>query len=77
MPTRAQVCAWIAGVALAVPATAPAQDRTERDVVELIVRDGPQARALRAGVEVVRRDQQARLAYPNPSVMYSRVGAGF
>jgi outer membrane protein, heavy metal efflux system len=77
MPTRAQVCAWIAGVALAVPMPALAQDRTERAVVELIVRDGPQARAIRAGVEVIRREQEARLAYPNPSVMYSREGAGF
>jgi cobalt-zinc-cadmium efflux system outer membrane protein len=76
MPTPAQVCAWIAGVALAVPISALAQDRTERDVVELIVRDGPQARAIRAGAEVVRREQLARLAYPNPSVMYSREGAG-
>ena len=77
MPTRAQVCAWIAGVALAVPIPAVAQDHTERDVVELIVRDGPQARAIRAGAEVIRREQLARLAYPNPSVMYSREGAGF
>ena len=77
MPTRAQVCAWIAGAALAVPTAALAQERTERDVVELIVRDGPQARAIRAGVDVIRREQEARLAYPNPSVMYSREGAGF
>ena len=77
MPTRAQVCTWIAGVALAVPIPALAQDRTERDVVELIVRDGPQARAIRAGADVIRREQEARLAYPNPSVMYSREGAGF
>lgn len=77
MPTRAQVCAWIAGVALAVPIPALAQDRTERDVVKLIVRDGPQARAIRAGADVIRREQEARLVYPNPSVMYSREGAGF
>jgi cobalt-zinc-cadmium efflux system outer membrane protein len=77
MPTRAQVCAWIAGVALAVPILALAQDRTERDVVELIVRDGPQARAIRAGAEVIRREQLARQAYPNPSVTYSRESAGF
>lgn len=77
MPTRAQVCAWIAGVALAVPIPALAQDRTERDVVKLIVRDGPHARAIRAGADVIRREQEARLVYPNPSVMYSREGAGF
>jgi cobalt-zinc-cadmium efflux system outer membrane protein len=71
------VCAWIAGFGLVVPALAMAQDRTERDVVDQIVRDGPQARAIRAEAEVTRREQLARLAYPNPSVMYSREGAGF
>jgi outer membrane protein TolC len=77
MPTRPQVCAWIAGFGLVVPPLALAQDRTEREVVELIVRDGPQARALRAETEVTRRDQLARLVYPNPRVLYSREGAGF
>jgi cobalt-zinc-cadmium efflux system outer membrane protein len=56
---------------------AAAQDRAERDVVELVVRDGPQARAIRAETEVTRREQLARLAYSNPSVTYSREGAGF
>jgi cobalt-zinc-cadmium efflux system outer membrane protein len=77
MPTRAQACAWIAGFGLVVPSLAIAQDRTEREVVELIVRDGPQARAIRAETEVTRREQLARLSYPNPGVMYSREGAGF
>jgi outer membrane protein, heavy metal efflux system len=77
MPTRGQVCTWIAAVGLLVPGVAAGQDRTEREVVELIVRDGPQARAIRAELEVTRREQLARLAYPNPSVTYSREGAGF
>jgi cobalt-zinc-cadmium efflux system outer membrane protein len=77
MPTRAQVRTWIAAVALLVPSMAAGQDRSEREVVELIVRDGPQARAIRAASEVTRREQLARLAYPNPSVTYSREGAGF
>jgi cobalt-zinc-cadmium efflux system outer membrane protein len=77
MPTRAQVCAWIAGCGLVVPSLAIAQDRTEGEIVELIVRDGPQARAVRAEAEVTRREQLARLAYPNPGVTYSREGAGF
>ena len=77
MPTRAQVCAWIAAAGLVVPSSATGQDRTEREVVELIVRDGPEARAVRSDVEVVRREQLARLAYPNPLVTYSREGAGF
>jgi cobalt-zinc-cadmium efflux system outer membrane protein len=77
MPTRAQVCTWIAAVALLVPSVVAGQDRTEREVVELIVRDGPQARAIRAEAEVTRREQLARLAYPNPAVTYSRESAGF
>lgn len=77
MPTRGQVRAWIAGLGLVVPSLAVAQDRTEREVVDLIVRDGPQARAIRAETEVTRRAQLARLPYPNPGVTYSREGAGF
>jgi cobalt-zinc-cadmium efflux system outer membrane protein len=77
MPTRAQVCTWIALCGLVGPSLAFAQDRTERDVVDVILRDGPQARAIRADTEVVRREQAARLAYPNPGVTYSREGAGF
>jgi outer membrane protein, heavy metal efflux system len=77
MPTRAQVCTWIAAVGLLAPCAAAGQDRTERDVVELIVRDGPQARTIRAESEVTHRAQLARLTYPNPSVTYSREGAGF
>jgi outer membrane protein, heavy metal efflux system len=78
MPTRAQVRTWIVGFGLVVvPSLALAQDRSEREVVELIVRDGPQARAIRAESEVIRREHLARLAYPNPAVTYSREGAGF
>jgi outer membrane protein, heavy metal efflux system len=77
MSTRAQVCTWIAAVGLLMPSMAIGQDRTEREVVDLIVRDGPHARAIRAESEVTRREQLARLAYPNPVVTYSREGAGF
>ena len=77
MSTRFRACAWIAAVGLALPLMATAQDRPEREVVELIVRDGPQARAIRAESEVARREQAARLVHPNPSFTYSREGAGF
>ena len=59
MPTGAQMCAWIAGFGLVLPSLAVAQDRTEREVVDLIVRDGPKARAIRAETEVTRREQLA------------------
>jgi cobalt-zinc-cadmium efflux system outer membrane protein len=78
MPFRSQVRTWIVGFGLVfLPSLTLAQDRPEREVVELIVRDGPQARALRAETDVRRREQSARLAYSNPSVTYSREGAGF
>ena len=77
MPTRSQVCAWMAAAGLLMPGIAAGQVQTEREIVELIVRDGPQALAIRAEVEVARTEQLARLAYPNPSVTYSREGAGF
>ena len=77
MSIRARVCAWFAVVGLAVPSVADAQDLTERKIVDLIVGEGPQAQAIRAEAEVVRREALARLAYPNPAVTYSREGAGF
>jgi cobalt-zinc-cadmium efflux system outer membrane protein len=77
MPTRAQVCAWIGALSLVVPSVVAAQDQSERAVVDLIVRDGPMARTIRADTEVTRREQLARLSYPNPAVMYSRESAGF
>ena len=46
MPTRFQVCTWIAVVGLLVPSLASGQDRTEREIVELVLRDSPQARAI-------------------------------
>jgi outer membrane protein, heavy metal efflux system len=75
--TRLQVCAWIAGMGLLAPSPVAGQARPEREVIDLIVREGPQAQAIRAETEVTRREQLARLAYPNPEVKYSREGAGF
>lgn len=77
MPSRAPLRAWIVACALVLPSVASAQERPAQDIVEAIVRDGPRAIAIRADVEVVRREQQARLVVPNPGVAYSREGAGF
>ncbi len=77
MPIRAQAYAWMAVVAVSSAPPLFAQQRTEREVVASIVRDGPQAVAIRAETEVVRREQVARLVYPNPSFTYSREAAGF
>lgn len=77
MPTRAPQCAWIAACALALPALAAAQPARPDDLVELIVREGPRAVAIRAEFDIVQREQAARTVWPNPSLAYSREGAGF
>ena len=77
MPSRAPLCAWFAACVVVVPFVALAQERSADEVVDAIVRDGPRAIAIRSDVDVVRRDQQARRAFPNPAVAYSREGAGF
>ncbi len=77
MSNRAPLCAWVAACVLAVPSMGAAQERAARDVVETIVREGPRAAAIRAEVEVVRREQRARTVFPNPALAFSREGAGF
>jgi outer membrane protein TolC len=62
---------------LACAAHARAQELTESQVVELIVRDGAQARAIRLDADVVRREQAARTVLSNPSIAYAREGAGY
>ena len=53
-----------------------AQARTEQEIVELIVRESPQAKAIRAVAESVTAEQAARSTFPNPAVSYAREGAG-
>ena len=77
MPSPAPVCAWIAACTVVFPIAALAQERPAPEIVEAIVRDGPRAIAIRSEVDVVRGEQHARLAFPNPGVTYSREGAGF
>jgi outer membrane protein, heavy metal efflux system len=76
MPTLNRVGACVFGV-LICAATAGAQELTESQLVDLIVRDGAQARAIRLDVEVVRREQAARAVLSNPSIGYTREGAGY
>jgi cobalt-zinc-cadmium efflux system outer membrane protein len=56
--------------------TAASQDLTEH-VIEKLLADSPQIRALRAGIEALRAETRARTLYPDPSAIYSREGAGF
>src|SRR5262245_49629906 len=77
MPTLSRAGACVLILAASWPFAAHAQDLTDAQLVDMIVRDGAQARVIRAGVEVTRRDQSARTVFPNPGAAYSREGAGF
>lgn len=76
MPTTNRAGAWLLCAALC-PLGAHAQELTESQLVDLIVRDGVQARAIRLDVDVVRREQMARSVLSNPSIAYTREGAGY
>ncbi len=76
MPTLSRVGALSLCV-LACAAHAGAQELTESQLVDLIVRDGAQARAIRLDADVVRREQAARAVLSNPSIAYTREGAGY
>ena len=77
MPSRAPLCAGLAACAISVIPWSAAHAQRAQEVVDLIVREGPRAVAIRAETEVVSHEQAARRAWPNPSVAYSREGAGF
>jgi outer membrane protein TolC len=76
MPTRKWVAVCVACAALS-PVTALAQELTESQLVDLIVRDGAESRVIRLDAEVVRREQAARTVLSNPSIAYTREGAGY
>ena len=76
MPPLTRVAALLL-CALACAAYADAQELTESQLVDLIVRDSAEARAIRLGADVVRREQAARAVLTNPSIAYTREGAGY
>jgi outer membrane protein, heavy metal efflux system len=77
MPSRAPLRAGLAACALSLTPWSAAHAQRAQDVVDLIVREGPRAVAIRSEAEVVSPEQAARRAWPNPAVAYSREGAGF
>ena len=76
MRTRYRVALTIVVIA-AASGRVHAQERTEQEIVEAVVRAGPRAQAIRAATEVVALEQAARRVFPNPAATYSREGAGF
>ena len=77
MSTRVRARAWIVALGVWAPCVTAAQELPEAHVIERALRDGPRALAIRAEVEVTRREQESRLAWQNPVLQYSREGAGF
>lgn len=75
MRTRHRVALVIACL-IWMPPALQAQTPTEQAIVDVISREGPQARAIRAAADVVTAEQAARLTFPNPSILYAREGAG-
>ncbi len=69
---------WVFWIAL--PAIASGQDPSvwsESQVVERFLSLSPQARELRSRVALIEAESRTRTVYPNPSVSYSREGAGY
>ena len=58
-------------------AQSAAAEWSESQVIERFLAQSPQARELRARVAVTEADARARTVYVNPSVSYSREGAGY
>ena len=76
MRTHYRVALVAAAYFACSPSGLQAQARTEQDIVELIVRESPQAKTIRAVAESVTAEQAARSTFPNPAVSYAREGAG-
>ena len=55
----------------------PAQEWTESSVVQKFLDQSPQARETRARVAIAEAESRGRSLYANPSVSYTREGAGF
>src|SRR5947208_17030595 len=50
---------------------------SESQIIEHFLAQSPQARELRARVALAEAEARARTVYPNPSISYSREGAGY
>lgn len=79
LPNRAATPALIA-VAMAgllAPSPCVAQEWTEASVVQKFLEQSPLTRELRARVALTQAEVRGRTLYANPTVNYSREGAGF
>jgi cobalt-zinc-cadmium efflux system outer membrane protein len=71
--TRAATLAVLLGAAAL---SCPAQEWTEAAIVERFLAQSPRAREARASVAIAEAEARGRTLYSNPSINYSREGAG-
>src|SRR6476661_5212901 len=79
MSSHSRWFVWIAAVS-AGSAICTAQDQlewSEAQIVERFQMLSPQAQELRARISLAEAEAKTRTVYPNPSVSYSREGAGY
>jgi len=72
--TRAATLAVLVGAAAL---NSPAQEWTEAAIIESFLAQSPRAREARANVAIAEAEARGRTLFSNPSVNYSREGAGF
>ena len=79
MPSRPRRMVWFAAACAASRLVCAQQqtDWSEAQTVERFLSLSPQARELRGRVALAEAEARRRTVYPNPSVSYSREGAGY
>lgn len=69
---------WVFWIGMPAICFAQAQQEwSEREIIERFLTLSPQAQELRARVALTEAEAKTRAVYPNPSVSYSREGAGY
>src|SRR5215471_15633090 len=75
---RALTCAvFLWPIGRSCPAQEPPAPWSEPEVIERFLSQSAQSRELRARVASIEAELRSRLVYQNPSVSYSREGAGY
>jgi cobalt-zinc-cadmium efflux system outer membrane protein len=79
MSSRPRWVVWIAVAWIGSPICAAQDQRewSESQIVERFLTLSPQAQELRARVSLAEAEAKTRTVYPNPTVSYSREGAGY
>jgi cobalt-zinc-cadmium efflux system outer membrane protein len=74
--SRSTRAATLAFLLAAAAVSSPAQEWTEAAIIERFLAQSPRAREVRASVAIAEAEARGRTLFSNPSVNYSREGAG-